>query len=226
MSKPGVALAALLAVAASTRGADARVPVFAVTSKDGLVTIGAPQTEGWDCIEHSTPNPYPTSFMRCRRKAAGEFFLLTAKQYQVPKEEQKTVDELASKVFPQDYKSFYTSYQITGTAPASHQGLSGVELRVDAVHPVKGELRKVEQIFTQGRNVFVLTAEGARIQFGSWKEVIDTWMAAARFKAITGWSEPTAPPARPTAAPPGAASSGAGGEPIAPASKPAPTPPG
>lgn len=225
MSKHRVALGLLFAVAVSGPVAEARVPTFAVTSKDGLVTIGAPQTEGWECIEHATPNPYPTSFMRCRRKAAGEFFLLTAKQYQVAKEDQKTVDELANKVFPQDYKTFYATYQITGTALVSHQGLSGIELRVDAVHSVKGELRKVEQIFTQGRNVFVLTAEGARNQFGSWKAVIDDWMAGARFKAITGGSESTPPSAKPAAAPPGAANTGSS-EASPPPNKPAAAPPG
>lgn len=195
-----LSVGAALAVFVSAQVADARVPMMAVTSKDGLITISAPASDGWECVEQTTPNPYPTELMRCRRKVAGEFFLLTVKQYQVPKEQIKTVDELANKVFPQDYKTFYTTYQITSTAPVSHQSLSGVELRVDSVHPNRGELRKVEQIFVQGHNVFVLSAEGARVQFGSWKAVIDDWMAGARFKVIAGDTTPalTAKPSPPS----------------------------
>lgn len=200
-------LGIVFAVVASAGSATAGVPLTAVTSHDGLVTIAAPQTAGWECVEHTSATPYPTSLMRCRRKLAGEFFLLTARQYQVPQQEQKTAEQLASQVFPQDYKTFYASYQITGTAPVTHQGLSGVELQVDAVHAVKGELRKVEQVFAQGRNVFVLSAEGARVQFGSWKVVIEGWMAGARFKALAGKSEapatpPPTPPPTPTPTPP------------------------
>lgn len=201
MSKHSLALGAAFAVVVSAQAADARVPMMPVTSKDGLITIAAPANEGWECIEHTTPNPYPTSLMRCRRKVAGEFFLLTVKQYQVPKEQVKTVDALAKQVFPEDYKTFYSTYQITSTAPVTHQSLSGVELHLDAIHAVKGELRKVEQIFAQGRNVFVLSAEGARVQFGSWKMVIDDWMAGARFKAITGDTTAAAPAKPPAASP-------------------------
>ncbi|HRI53830.1 MAG TPA: hypothetical protein PLW65_27010, partial [Pseudomonadota bacterium] len=183
------ALGIAFAVVASAGPATAGVPLTAVTSHDGLVTIAAPQTAGWECVEHTTATPYPTSLMRCRRKVAGEFFLLTARQYQVPQEEQKTAEQLASQVFPQDYKTFYAAYQVTGTAPVTHQGLAGVELQVDAVHSVKGELRKVERVFAKGRQVFVLSAEGARVQFGSWKVVIEGWMAGARFKALSGKGE-------------------------------------
>lgn len=232
MSKHSLALGAVVAIVVSAQAADARVPMMAVTSKDGLITIAAPANDGWECIEHTTPNPYPTSLMRCRRKVAGEFFLLTVKQYQVPKEQVKTVDELAKQVFPQDYKTFYSTYQITSTAPVTHQSLSGVELRLDAIHAVKGELRKVEQIFAQGRNVFVLSAEGARVQFGSWKMVIDDWMAGARFKVITG--DTTVAPSKPPVAsssdsspkPPAANPSDASSKPPAPGqSNPAPETP-
>lgn len=225
MRTHSLALGAVFAVVASTQVADARVPMMAVTSKDGLITIAAPANDGWECIEHTTPNPYPTSLMRCRRKVAGEFFLLTVKQYQVPKEQVKTVDELAKQVFPQDYKTFYTTYQITSTAPATHQSLAGVELHLDAVHAVKGELRKVEQIFAQGRNVFVLSAEGARVQFGSWKMVIDDWMAGARFKVITGDTAAAAPAKPPAASSSEAAAKPAAGPSEAPA-KPSPAGPG
>jgi len=196
----GIAVAGVV----SAGPVQAGVPLTAVTSHDGLVTIAAPQTPGWECVEHTSATPYPSSLMRCRRKVAGEFFLLTAKQYQVPPEEQKSAEQLASQVFPQDYKTFYAAYQITGTAPVTHQGLVGVELQVDAVHAVKGELRKVEQVFAQGRNVFVLSAEGARVQFGSWKVVIDGWMAGARFKALPNPPPPptTTPPPTPTPTPP------------------------
>ena len=215
------ALGIAFAVAASAGPASAGVPLTAVTSNDGLVTIAAPQTPGWECVEHTSATPYPSSLMRCRRKVAGEFFLLTARQYQVPPQEQKTAEQLASQVFPQDYKTFYASYKITGTAPVTHQGLSGVELQVDAIHAVKGELRKVEQVFAQGRSVFVLSAEGARVQFGSWKVVIDGWMAGARFKALAGKTdEPQAPrapaapaPASPSPSPPAPPSPGSSSSP-------------
>lgn len=155
-----------------------------LSSKDGLVTVAAPQNEGWSCAEQSVTHPVPTTLLKCRRVVAGEFFFAMAKQYQVPADQIKTAKELATDVYPADYAKFFRRYDITGTSEATLQGLTGVETRLDAVHEVKGEVRKVERVFVQGRNVFLLSAEGYKVQFDGWKGFIDAWMTGARFKAV------------------------------------------
>lgn len=174
----------LLAVAAMSAPHAARGEAAAITSRDGQVSAERPAGLGWECLQQEASEPYPVTLVKCRRTGAGEFLFMIAKVYEVPSDQVQPARQLVTRVYPKDYAKLFDRHTVRSTAEAVHQGLKGYEVRLDAHHKDRGDIVKVERVFTKGQRVFLLSAEGAPNDVTERKTDIEAWFRGVRFKAL------------------------------------------
>jgi hypothetical protein len=175
---------ALLAAAAATAPGAVRGDSGAIESKDGQVTAARPSGLGWECLQQEASEPIPVTLVKCRRTVAGEFFFMLAKVYEVPADQVVPAHDLVTRVYPKDYAKLFDRHTVRGTTKVTHQKNKGLEIRVDAHHKERGDITKVERVFTKGQRVFLVSAEGAPAQFTAHKADIAAWFKSAHFKAL------------------------------------------
>lgn len=175
---------ALLAAAAVSAPRAVRCDSGLITSKDGQVSAARPSGLGWECLQQEAAEPFPVTLVKCRRTVEGEFFFMLAKVYEVPADQVLPSHDLVTRVYPKDYAKLFERHTVRATSKATHQKNKGYEIRLDAHHKERGDISKVERVFTKGQRVFLLSAEGAPAQLTAHKSDIAAWFKSAHFKAL------------------------------------------
>lgn len=174
----------LLAAAAVSAPRAVRCEAEPIASQDGQVSAARPAGLGWECLQQTAAEPYRVTLVKCRRTVQGEFFFMLAKVYDVPAEQVLSPHDLITRVYPKDYAKLFDRHTVRATTKATHQKSKGYEIRMDAHHKERGDVAKVERVFTKGQQVFLLSAEGAPAQVAAHKDDIAAWFKSAHFKAL------------------------------------------
>jgi hypothetical protein len=159
-----------------------------MTAKDGAVTVTLPEGEGWECLDQQGPMPdkvNQVSLVKCRRADRDkEFFFLMAKVYGVNESEVKPAKDLATEVFMASYKQLFQDHKVVKEGAVKMGSLEGYETVLEMTHPQMGPISKVERVFTQGENVFVLSGEGKPENVEKFAKATSSWFDQTRFKAL------------------------------------------
>ncbi len=155
------------------------------TSQDGLVAAPRPPGDGWECVEQVVNEPgQEATLIKCRHTDRTRFFFLMAKDYVVPAEQVRSVEELSTAVFPATYQKLFQSHVITEARAATHAGAPAYDSWIEAVHASMGPIRKRERVITRGTHVFVISAEGMPAAYEAEGAAMEAWFSGARFKNL------------------------------------------
>lgn len=190
LRRVAVALVHLVMLAGCTSAAEpaaAPAPADAAmfVSQDGLVAAPRPPGDGWECIEQTADDPgQEVTLIKCRHTDRERFFFLMAKDYAVPAGQVRSIEELATAVFPATYQKLFQSHAITEARATTHAGAPAYDSWIEAVHATMGPIRKRERVIVRGTHVFVISAEGTPEAYDGEAAATEAWFAGARFKNL------------------------------------------
>lgn len=160
-------------------------PGTVMTSRDGLVRVTTPTSPGWECLEQlaAAGTPAGGTLMKCRRPRP-ELFLLVAKDYEVEAAAVLPAQKVALEERPKHFLRLFTTHEIMRNTAAKHQGTTGHEIEFSARLRGRQEIRGIEQIYTRGTHVLLISAEGRRSDFEKYQGAIKPWFDSTSFKAL------------------------------------------
>ena len=161
------------------------------SSGDGSVTVQRPPGGSWDCIQsRQKQSDSVLTTVKCRRNGPGEFFFLTARDYQMNDPVGRSAQELSEAVYQRSYEALYSRVKYLARGAVKHHGRDAYDVKFDAQHDRLGAIRKVERVVVEGKHIIILSGEGHRDLFDQLQEAIDNWFATTQFSALPPMTSP------------------------------------
>lgn len=178
--------------------------VGAYTSGNGLIVVPYPADSHWELTWRfdisQAPGlvvPSTVEFVKADRTAPGEFLFMMAKDYMLMPNEflvtdhqevwdhLPTADDLATKVYPNNYARLFERFEYVRRGATEHQGHPGYQIEMTALHHVRGPIRKTERVIVHEYHVLIASAEGSPDVFERHLPDITRWMHDTRFAELT-----------------------------------------
>ncbi len=156
-----------------------------LATEDLQVRVRAPGGADWEFERFvDAKGEAPVALVKARRKDRTQFFFLMAKVYTVPQNQVLPAEEVMMRAYRKNYEKLFTDIRYETSGPVEFRGYEGHETQITMRHAKIGEIKKLERIVADGRNVFLVSAEGKPEVWPEMTGVVERWFATVEFKAL------------------------------------------